>query len=194
MFQQGRIQSASAIAVLASPVRQELIDTVEALGGSATVRELADQLGRPADGLYYHVEMLRKAGLLVASPGRSRAGRDERRYRIPVRRGDRLRLVYRPEEKANAAAVRGVARGMLRIARRDFEAALARPGVAVDGPARALWASRSTGWLSAAELRELNRLLRRVATMMDQPRDGKRRHLASLVFVLAPLQARPRRR
>jgi hypothetical protein len=194
MFQQGRIQSAAAIAVLASPVRQELIDTVEALGGSATVRELADQLGRPADGLYYHVEMLRKAGLLVASSGRSRAGRDERRYRIPVRRGDRLRLVYRPEEKANAAAVRGVARGMLRIARRDFEAALARPGVAVEGPARALWASRSTGWLSPAELRELNRLLRRVADMLDHPRDGKRRHLASLVFVLAPLQARPRRR
>ena len=46
----GRIRSARAIAALASPVRQEIIDTVELLGGSATIAELASQLGRPADG------------------------------------------------------------------------------------------------------------------------------------------------
>jgi len=46
----GRITGKSAIAVLASPVRQEIVDTVEAAGG-ATIAELAIQLGRPADGL-----------------------------------------------------------------------------------------------------------------------------------------------
>src|SRR5262245_10366834 len=116
MFQQRRaevpsvrITDPSAIAVLASPVRQELFDTIEALGGVATISELADQLGRPADGLYYHVERLRRAGLLVAAPvGRSPAGRSERRYRLPVRAGRPLGLGYRPRDPRNVAAVRSV--------------------------------------------------------------------------------------
>ncbi|HET9620627.1 MAG TPA: helix-turn-helix domain-containing protein, partial [Kofleriaceae bacterium] len=54
----GKIVEPRAIAALASPVRQEILDTVEALGGTATIAELAAQLGRPADGLYYHVTVL----------------------------------------------------------------------------------------------------------------------------------------
>src|SRR5215468_3321101 len=119
MFQQrraepstARITDASAIAALASPVRQELFDTLEALGGVATIAELAEQLGRPADGLYYHVELMRRAGLLVAAPvGKSRAGRSERRYRIPGAPGRQVGLGYRPRDPRNAAAVRGVVGG-----------------------------------------------------------------------------------
>jgi DNA-binding transcriptional ArsR family regulator len=184
MFQRGRITDRRTIALLASPVRQEVIDTVEALGGSATVRELAAQLGRPADGLYYHLEILTKGGLLVAW-----GSRDGRRYRIPAR--TRLRLVYRDD---NAPAVRGVARGMLRIARRDFEAAIGREGVVTDGPARELWASRGTGWLSPAEQRELVRLLTRATALLRHRRGGARDQLISLCFVLAPLAAKPIRR
>jgi len=133
MFQQtraplraGRIAEPAAIRAIASPVRQELVDTLEALGGVATVAELAEQLGRPADGLYYHVEILRRAGLFVAAPlGRSDTGRSERRYRTPTRPGTQLALVYRPRDARNAAAVRAVVGGMLRIARRDFDRALA---------------------------------------------------------------------
>jgi hypothetical protein len=191
MFQRGRIHDPRTIRVLASAVRQEIIDAIESLGGSATIRGLADELGRPADGLYYHVEILRRAGLLAVSNGRSRAGRDERRYRIPVRRGERLRLVY---GAASAAAVRGVVRSMLRIARRDFEAGLARPGVVVDGPAREVWASRTTGWVSAAEQREVNRLLVRLTELVANPRGGARKKLVSLVVVTAPLPVRPVRR
>src|SRR5688572_12810722 len=108
LLRAGRIADASTIAALASPVRQELLDTLEARGGVATVAELAEQLGRPADGLYYHIDILRRAGLFIAAPrGRSRAGRSERRYRTPTRPGVELGLVYQPREPRNAAAVRG---------------------------------------------------------------------------------------
>src|SRR5689334_6560879 len=175
MFQQrrgpirgGRISDAAAIAALASPVRQELFDTLEALGGVATIAELAEQLGRPADGLYYHVDLLRRAGLLVAAPaGRSRAGRSERRYRIPARPG-RVGLGYRPREPRNVAAVRAVVGGMLRIARRDFDRALVGD-VVVDGPRRELWAARGTGWVSDAELAALNRLLVQLTQLLRRP-------------------------
>lgn len=200
MFQQrraasiARIIDPSAIAVLASPVRQELFDTLEALGGVATISELADQLGRPADGLYYHVDLLRRAGLLVAAPlGRSRAGRSERRYRLPGRAGRTIGLGYRPRDPRNVAAVRSVVAGMLRIARRDFDRALAGD-VVVDGPHRELWAARVTGWVSDAELAEVNRLVARLSELLRRPRGGARHRLISLCFVLAPMTARPKRR
>jgi hypothetical protein len=201
MFQQGRARFASgliadpsAITVLASPVRQELVDTVEALGGIATIAELAEQLGRPADGLYYHVEILRRAGLLVAAAEqRSRAGRNERRYGTPARGGNRLALVYLPRDVRNATAVRGVVSGMLRIARRDFDRALAGE-VTVDGPRRELWAARGTGWVSDAELADVNRLLIQLSGYLRRPRGGPRQRLISLCFVLAPMAARPKRR
>jgi DNA-binding transcriptional ArsR family regulator len=190
----GRIERPAAIALLASPLRQELVDTLQALGGEASVAELAVQLGRPADGLYYHLRLLTRGGLLAERRGRSRAGRGERRYRIAVAPGGRLRLVYRPADRANRAAVARVAGGMLRIAGRDFRAALATPGVATRGPRRELWAARNQGWLSAAELAEVNRLLLRINQLLDRPRARGRDRLLSLCFVLAPLPARPARR
>jgi DNA-binding transcriptional ArsR family regulator len=201
MFQQrrdrlraGRITDAAAIAALASPVRQELFDTLEALGGVATIAELAEQLGRPADGLYYHVDLLRRAGLLIAAPAaRSRAGRSERRYRIPGTPGRSIGLGYRPREPRNAAAVRAVVGGMLRIARRDFDRALVGD-VTVDGPRRELWAARGTGWVSDAELTAINRLLVQLTRLLRRPRGGARHRLISLCYVLAPMTPRPRRR
>ena len=200
MFQQrrgsirdGRITDAAAIAILASPVRQELFDTLEALGGVATIAELAEQLGRPADGLYYHVDLLRRAGLLIAAPAaRSRAGRSERRYRIAGPRRS-VGLGYRPRDPRNSAAVRAVVGGMLRIARRDFDRALVGD-VAVEGPRRELWAARGTGWVSDAELAALNRLLVQITQLLRRPRGGARHRLISLCYVLAPMTARPRRR
>jgi hypothetical protein len=201
MFQPGRGKFASglvadpaAITVLASPVRQELVDTVEALGGVATIAELAEQLGRPADGLYYHVEILRRAGLLVtATDRRSRAGRNERRYRTPTRDGKRLALVYQPRDARNATAVRGVVGSMLRIARRDFDRALGTD-VTVDGLRRELWAARGTGWVSDTELAEINRLLIQLSGHLRRPRGGPRQRLVSVCFVLAPMAVRPKRR
>lgn len=184
----------AAITALASPVRQELFDTIEALGGVATIAELAEQLGRPADGLYYHVEQLARAGLLAAAPAStSRAGRSERRYRITGPAGHRVSLGYRPREPRNAAAVRSAIGAMLRIARRDFDRGLDGDPV-VEGPRRELWASRNTGWVSDADLAELNRLLGRALQLLRRPRTVERRKLMSLCFVIAPVVARPRRR
>jgi hypothetical protein len=185
----GRVAGARAIGALVSPVRQELVDTVEALGGEATIAEVAAQLGRPADGLYYHVRPLVKAGLLVR-----RVHPDGDRFATPAARGRRLAIEYAPGDPASAAALRRVVASMLRIARRDFDAGLRRPGVVANGPRRALWAARSKGWVSAAELAELNALLARAAALLRKPRGRGRDQLVSLCFVLAPIAARAPRR
>ncbi len=177
----GRIKGTSAITALASPVRQEIIDTIEALGGGATIAELAAELGRPADGLYYHVRRLVRAGLLAGT------GSPEV-YRIPRTSGP-LMLDYRRDP----AAVRRVIASMLRIARRDFDAGFAEPGVRVTGATRSLWAARTKGWVGAAELAEINTLLARIERILRRRRRTGAR-LASLCFVLAPVAARPSRR
>jgi hypothetical protein len=110
-----------------------------------------------------------------------------------VRAGEHFGIAYRPREPRNAAAVRGVVGGMLRIARRDFDRALTGD-VTVTGPHRELWAARGTGWVSDAELAEINRLLVRLTGHLRKPRGGARQRLISLCFVVAPMTARPTRR
>ena len=185
----GGIENATEISLLASPTRIELIDTLEALGGEASVAELAAQLGRPADGLYYHLRQLAAGGLLVEI-----ADADGRRYRTRVPRGERLRLRYTPGRNANAVAVGDVAASVLRIAGRDFSRALADARSVAEGPLRELWAARNKGWVGDRELAEINRLLVRIASLLRRPRAAGRDRLVALSWVIAPVDAKPARR
>jgi hypothetical protein len=183
------IERPAEIALLASPTRIELIDTIESLGGEASVAELAAQLGRPADGLYYHLRQLASGGLLAET-----ATPEGRRYRTRMPHGERVRLRYRPGRTANAKAVDDVAASLLRVAGRDFSRALADPGSVVEGPLRELWAARNKGWVGDAELAEINRLLMRVDELLHRPRSAARNRLVALSWVLAPIAAKPPRR
>jgi DNA-binding transcriptional ArsR family regulator len=185
----GSVERAEEIELLASPVRIEIVDTLEAMGGAVSVAELALQMGRPADGLYYHLRQLARGGLIEEE-----AAAEGRRYRSRTRPGDRLRLRYRPGATANACAVGRVAASGLRVAERDFRRALADPDTIVEGPQRELWAARGKGWVSPAELAEINRLLARLMDLLQQPGVPGEGTLVSLLWVLAPLEPKSARR
>jgi len=174
------------IGVFASAARQEIVDTLDALGGEASAPELAAQLGRPVDGLYYHLKLLVRAGLVreLADGGKGR------RYWI----APRPRLRYRTGRTSSARAVARVTTSLLSIAGRDFAAAVANAETVVSGPRRELWGARIKGWVGDAELLEINRALHRLAEMVRRGRDPRRRRLISLVWVLAPITAQPARR
>lgn len=188
------ITRAAAVEALAYPLRQELVDTLQAFGGEAAAGALAEHLGRPVDGLYYHLRLLVECGLISEHRGRNSAGRMERRYRISAPGEGPLRLAYRPRQVRNAEALRKVVAGMLRIAGRDFVRALDDSDVVVEGERRQLWAARGKGWVSEAQLGEMNDLLTRLLVLLEQPRDQSRPHLMSLCFSMAPVAARPKRR
>lgn len=184
------VRATQAIAVLASAVRQEIVDTLAMLGGEASVAALAEHLGRPADGLYYHLRVLAKSGLIVES---DKGEGGERRYRFKADQPPRLE--YRPRNRGNAQAVKRVAHGLMQIAKRDFDAALADPSTVVEeGPGRQLWAARNKGWVGEGDLAEINRMLQRLNQLLLRPRKPGRDTLVSLAFVLAPLAAKPKRR
>lgn len=185
-----KIDDPKRIQVLASPVRHEIVDTLSALGGGVSVARLAEHLGRHADGLYYHLRLLKRAGLVeeAATPG------GERAFRLAGGGHAPLRLAYRPERRANVGALDSYARGLLKVARQDFQRALRVPEVVVSGKRRQLWAARNKGWLAARDLEEVNALLERLCTLTSQQRAPGRETLVSLAFALAPLESKPRRR
>lgn len=186
------IDSLRQLRALISPARQDLIDTLHALG-QASIAELAERLGRPADGLYYHVRALVAAGLVVEVGQRAAGRRDERLYSslAPDRR---LELRYRPTHAASATALRRLVGSMLRTADREFRVGLARPGVVVQGRQRELWAARSRGWLSPAELERVNALLTELGELLMRGPSSARKQLFNLTWLLAPADARPARR
>lgn len=184
------VRDPAQVRLLSSPVRQEMVDTLAALGGEAGVADLAEQLGRPADGLYYHLRALVAGGLVEELSG----GGAERRFRLAGEGGAPLRLVYDLGAEGNVAELRAFVSGLLQIAGRDFDNALEGGDAIVVGTGRELWASRNKGWLSPADVAEVNALLARLGELTSQPKAVGRDRLASLAFVLAPLDVRPKRR
>lgn len=183
------VERASEIELLSSPTRIEIVDSLVAMGSAMSVAELASQLGRPADGLYYHLRQLTRGGLIEEE-----SAADGRRYRLRSRLGAKVTLRYRPGATANAHAVGRVAASVLRVAERDFRRALADPGAVVEGPRRELWAARGKGWVSPDQLAEINQLLNRLTNLLQQPRTPGEDTLVALSWVLAPLEPRSPRR
>jgi DNA-binding transcriptional ArsR family regulator len=185
---------------LASPVRQEIIDAVTAIG-PVSIAALARSLGRAPNALYFHIQKLEGLGLLVRceeaaigkrQPSRSRAtgvatrrGRPSTTYDVP---GRPMMLAYQPRQSRTKAPMAKLIRSMLSSAGRSFVRSY-RPDVAVvDGLDRNLWASRSKRMLSPRELRQVNRHLRGLVALLNKPRPEPtaRGQLMELTFVLAP--------
>jgi DNA-binding transcriptional ArsR family regulator len=182
------ISDPDLIAALASPMRQEIVDMLAAVGGEASAADLAEQLGRHVDGLYYHLKILCKLGLIVAVD--ADVGR---RFRLGgVARP--LRLAYSTTDEAHAQALRMFTHGLLQVAEQDFDAALSMADVVTHGKDRELWAARNKAWLSVEELQEVNELLERLCRLMSRPRTPERDRLVSCTFVLAPHGAVSKRR
>jgi hypothetical protein len=177
------------LACLASAVRQEIVDTVQALG-ECSITAMAEALGRPADGLYYHVKALVECGLLV----RKGTARNNRREEVIYSTPGSLKLVYRPGDRSNMKLICKIVDSLLNTAQRDFNAGFKSDLCRVEGERRNLWAGRSKGWLSREELAEVNELLDRLSALLNQPKTPEREHLLVLSWVQAPVAARSLRR
>src|SRR5690348_7717338 len=176
------------LSALASPGRLELVDTLSRLG-QASLAELAEALGRPADGLYYHVRALERVGLVHTAGSRTVGGRRER---LVAATGSEYMLRYEAAPPARARAVNGIVAGMLRLGIRDFRQAFVPGPNRTHGPVRDLWALRSTGWLTDAQLRAVNREIEELKTSVSRPVPAGR--LYAITIVLTPLDHRARRR
>ena len=177
------IRSARQIAALKAASRQEVLDTLAAIG-TVSISELALALGRAADSLYYHVRILEKVGLVEAAGTRGSVQGTESLYRAV---SPDLRIAYVPGKQGNAEGVSSVVESMLRLTSRDFREAFLKEDTVVDGPKRELWATRTTGRLSPKDLAEINLHIASLLRTTTASASGRGERLYGLTVVLTPL-------
>lgn len=184
------IRTRAQLEAITSPVRQEILDGVQALGPSP-IAAVAALLGRPADALYYHVRTLERLGLLVRAGSRRNGRRDEAIYDVPERP---LQIRYEPGDAANRAGATRAVAAAVRLTQRDFARALASGEFVGEGPRRNAWGGRVKVWLTPAQLAELNRLIERISRISGRAERPKGSRLHSFAWILAPVREAPTRR
>src|SRR5215470_14801865 len=102
---------------LASPIRIEMIGLFQSYGPMA-IRELAERLSRPADGLYHHVRQLLRVGILRLEQTRRVGKRDEAEYELTA---ERVGHQEPPKSPSMKKALADSAAGALRLASREFQ-------------------------------------------------------------------------
>jgi len=177
------------MAALASPVRLEILDALARME-EASLAEIAQSLGRPAEGLYYHVRALQKVGLVRAAGTRLRGGRREALVRAIA---PEYMLEYATRPKAKARALNAIVSSILRLGIRDFRRAFAEGGNRLDGPARELWAIRSTGRLTTAQVGAVNRRMVALKDAVSKPGPCGRLYAITLLLTPVDHRSRPRR-
>jgi hypothetical protein len=180
------IDQPAQLLALVSPVRQEIVDVL-ATAGPAPIARLAELLGRPADGLYFHVRRLVRCGLLQELA--PRGGRGRVSGAVYDLAGRPLRIRYGPD---TLSAIERVMHAALRLGARDLSRALGRPRTRTQGRGRNFSSGRFKAWLGAKELRRVGDLLDELRAVLQAGRPGPRRQLLSFTFVLAPVDVRRR--
>lgn len=179
------VDDPETIRLLGSPIRQDLVDYLE-WAGPSTVAELAAGLGTRPDRLYYHLERLREAGLVIEAEREAAGGK------VVELTGPSVALSYRLGDPERAAALTDAVGAMLRSAERRFEGALTGEAgeIELEGAARNVWASRVRGRLADSDLEEANRLIARLHRLFQRSRGRSHRagrmHEVSVVLVPLP--------
>src|SRR6185369_950304 len=127
------VTSASEMAAVVFPVRQEILDVLAGLR-RGSVAEIAATLGTAPDALYYHVKALVKCGLVLPAGERGAGRSREALYETvsPV-----MRLRYKPSSSARNRGVSRIVGSMLRLAdRRSLARALGLAGDRLAGAGR----------------------------------------------------------
>lgn len=180
------ISEPAQVEALASPVRQEIVDAAQALG-ACSIAQIAAAIGRPADGLYYHVKHLVAVGLLEEAGSRRGVRRNEALYRTP---GQFMRM----KQPESGEGIVGVNAAMMRVTARDFRRAVKSKDVVLTGPRRNTYSGRVTGWLTETQLAEVNDLLVQAMERFGASAASERAQLHALTVVLVPARHERRRR
>lgn len=165
-------------AALVSPVRQEILSAL-GLHGPCSVRDLAKNLGRRATALYYHLQILERAGA-VASESTAEAERSQVVWRVTIDRVANARKARAPHEPAE----RAMAKAALRLAGRELDRALAQRGTS---PPRVV-ALRGKAWLGEAELRKVMGHIEAIAAVLQRARPARRgAQIHAVTLIVAPI-------
>lgn len=183
-----RIAELDQLEALTSPVRGEMVDILD-LMGPLSMSEIAEIMGRPVDSLYYHVRLLVKVGLVIEVEKRKAARQEEAVFDVP---GRPMFVEYRPSQEEFVNALIRSITGMLRMTRRDFDAAFDKGLVRESSEGRNVVHSRALGWFTDEEVLEMRSQIQEVISRFRSSSQHRKEdsHLYALTSILVPLEER----
>lgn len=162
-----------------------------ARGGPASVRELAAQVERVPEGLYYHVRALVAAGLVEPRGESLRAGRREARYGLAA---VRLRTDPASRSRPYRRALGETGAALLRLAAREVRSSVGRSDLALAGATRNFLIRRYQLRMSRPQLATLNARLERLGAWIEShQRLAQGGEDLALAIALVPHPAGPHR-
>ena len=174
--------------LLAFPLRVEMIEQIRNLG-PVSIAQLARQMDRSPNSLYYHVRALAKAGVLVVRGSRRGVRRSEAVYDLAATRIAMACSTASPADRE--AAIRNVS-ALLRLAGREFRRAIDSTDAVSSGLPRNICGRRFRAWLRDQDLIRVNRLLDRIDRILVQANKRRKGRPFALTTVLVPLARKPR--
>jgi len=179
-----KIRSPEQLEAISLPIRTEIVECVACLG-PCSVGDLSEIMGQKRPVLYFHVEKLVAAGLLLPDGERGEGRRREITYRTP---GTPVYIIYDRDDPHNIELTTRYSKNLFTQIQRQLAKAFASRAAVTNGPSRDTYANQMTAWLSADELSEVNDLIKKLTVLMkpSQPAPGKSLH--NLTLGLAPLK------
>jgi DNA-binding transcriptional ArsR family regulator len=180
---------------LSSPVRIEIVGAFQSFG-PMSIRELAERIARPADGLYHHMRQLQKVHILRVKLTRRVGKRDESVFELTA---ERFGHTATPRTPAMKKAIVQTAGAALRLAGREFNRAVLESEALEDEPSSTCpddvartRLSRQKSWLTQDDLVALQALLDKVERFLRVRMHRKQGLPFALTQVLVPLSKRKR--
>ncbi len=179
------VTSYKDVLALASPGREDIIDTVAILG-RCSISEMAQFLGRSRNSLYYHVKALRDCGLLVETKVRGTGVKTTAHYDLP---GRPILVRYDLGSEKSRRAVIALGKSRFRSGQRGFVRGVSSELAVVEGPRRNLWVAHWKGWLTVSDLEKANRLLHQLVDIftpgVSDSKDSRSPY--ELTFAVSPV-------
>ena len=168
---------------MTSARRSEILQTILARG-PCCVAELARLLDAAQDGVYHHVRVLERAGLVREVEVRKAGKRVERVFDVAA---DRLRLDVDPALDRNTGRLVRLLRvycdRALSLLTRSLSARVAR----IDGPAPDTLVHADIAWLDDDDLSRLTQLFDEINRVFEIGRTRRRGRLVALTLAMSPV-------
>jgi len=179
------IDSPEQIRTLCSPMRHEIHQVVLSQG-EASVREIAEQMGRKPASLYRHIDQLVEVGLLIEMGTKSTARRDAKVYSTKLEF-----MRYSPRKPEMSKALGEFTRSSLKDTGLKITKSIESGTAILPVPLRDTYIGSPAGWLDESELAQLNEHIDAIIELMaDKPRkpDAKRMAISVGLYCASSLK------
>jgi hypothetical protein len=184
-----RIETTKAWEAILSPVRREIVDSMQKLG-PCSIADVARDTGRPADGLYRHVAVLVKSGFLKDAGTRTGRRNAERLYDAAANEFLAPR-VRRDATGAEREAIVRTAEALAKSSVRALRGSAASGRIHCEADSRNFTLIHVTSWLTPTRFEELRALVFRMNALLERGRRDRTGDPYEVFALATPVTRRP---